>query len=158
LAYLAVTATPHTCDALATLFWPKADQERARGALRYTLTQLRSAIGEEWLHTSREQIALALHPNLTIDVAQVDHLYAQVQEHGHPVGYPCAECVADLQAIVALMQGLQAHRGRAPHATPSAAALGPPAQVLPVLPRRCSDANTNWPRLTIFSMTPLAGC
>lgn len=105
LAYLAVTGVPHTRDSLATLFWPEADQEKARGALRYTLAQLRSAIGDEWLHTTREQIALAQHPNIHIDVAQVDLLYTQVQRHGHPTGQPCGDCVEKLQAILVLKQG-----------------------------------------------------
>ena len=37
LAYLAVTGTRHGRDTLAAMFWPEADDGRARGALRRTL-------------------------------------------------------------------------------------------------------------------------
>src|SRR4051812_18433130 len=49
LAYLA-TARPlgfHRRDKLVTLFWPDLDKERARGALRTTLSRLRDDLGDD---------------------------------------------------------------------------------------------------------------
>ena len=45
IAYLAVTAQPQSRDSLAALLWPDAETERARGALRRTLSTLRSGLG-----------------------------------------------------------------------------------------------------------------
>src|SRR5438552_19019957 len=44
LAYLAVTAHPEGRERLAALLWPDANEEHARGALRRTLSALRSAL------------------------------------------------------------------------------------------------------------------
>ena len=109
LSYLAVTGIPHTRDALATLFWPESDHTHARGALRYTLAQLKAVLGDGWLAIAREQIGLAsggpIAIDITIDAVQVKHLLAQVQAHGHPAQPLCDECLARLQEIVRLYQG-----------------------------------------------------
>src|ERR1051325_2725802 len=83
LAYLAATGVSHTRDALAVLFWPEADQEHARGALRYTLAQLKAALGDGWLQVSRDQIGLLAQSDLLVDIRQVQELLAQVQAHSH---------------------------------------------------------------------------
>ena len=49
LVYLAVTGRPQGRDALAGLLWPEYDQERARAALRRTLSVLKKALGGRWL-------------------------------------------------------------------------------------------------------------
>ena len=105
LAYLAVTGAPQTRDALAALLWPEADQARARGALRYTLSQLKSAIGDEWLYSTRDLIGLRAGPHLTVDVAQVERLLAQVAAHGHSLQQPCALCAPLLHSLLALQHG-----------------------------------------------------
>lgn len=105
LAYLAVTGVPHTRDALATLFWPEADQEHGRGALRYTLGQLKAVLGDSWLHVTREQLGLLAHPDLFVDVVQVRALLAQVDAHGHPSRQTCANCVTLLEQVAALSRG-----------------------------------------------------
>ncbi len=66
LAYLAVTGRPHTRDALATLLWGDSDQQHARGALRRTLSVLRSAVGEGVLNAADDTIGLG--PGLWCDV------------------------------------------------------------------------------------------
>ena len=68
LAYLAVTGARPTRDALATMFWPEANQAAARNALRYTLGVLKKTIGREWLVCDRESIALAPQAALWLDV------------------------------------------------------------------------------------------
>ena len=47
LAYLAVEAEkPHRRETLAGLFWPERPEREALGNLRYTLSDLRGAIGD----------------------------------------------------------------------------------------------------------------
>ncbi|MBA2464421.1 MAG: AAA family ATPase [Nocardioidaceae bacterium] len=69
LAHLAVTERPRPRDSLADLLWPGSDPERARGALRRTLSSLRSAIGHELLEATRDHVRLIRGPGLAIDVA-----------------------------------------------------------------------------------------
>jgi DNA-binding SARP family transcriptional activator len=58
VAYLAVTGQPQARDSLAALLWPDAEAERARGALRRTLSTLRSGLGGEELRVEGHRIAL----------------------------------------------------------------------------------------------------
>lgn len=58
LAYLAVTGQPQARDSLAALLWPDAETERARGALRRTLSTLRTGLGGDELRVARLRIAL----------------------------------------------------------------------------------------------------
>src|SRR3954466_4118917 len=60
LAYLAA-ARPygfHRRDKLVTLFWPDLDKERARGALRTTLSRLRDDLGDIIESRGVEEIAI----------------------------------------------------------------------------------------------------
>ena len=68
LAHLAVTERPRPRDSLADLLWPASDPERARGALRRTLSSLRSAVGSELLEATRDHVCLLRGPGLEIDV------------------------------------------------------------------------------------------
>lgn len=105
LAYLAVTQRAHTRSALSALFWPETDETRGRGALRYTLSVLNAALGEGWLRSTREQIALQQSANLFVDTIQVDVLSARLRAHKHLLRQPCAECVPLLDEIIALQRG-----------------------------------------------------
>jgi DNA-binding SARP family transcriptional activator len=53
LAYLAVTGQPQGRETLAALLWPDAGEQEARGALRRTLSVLRSGLGDRWLRAQR---------------------------------------------------------------------------------------------------------
>ena len=68
LAHLAVTARPRPRDALADLLWPGSDLEHARGALRRTLSSLRSAVGAAYLETTRDHVRLVRGADLVVDV------------------------------------------------------------------------------------------
>jgi DNA-binding SARP family transcriptional activator/predicted negative regulator of RcsB-dependent stress response len=68
LAHLALSDRPRSRDALCDLLWPAQDSERARGALRRTLSTLRGAIGEEWVETQADGVALLRGDDLEIDV------------------------------------------------------------------------------------------
>jgi DNA-binding SARP family transcriptional activator len=70
LAYLAVTARPHTRDALCSLLWPESDHEHARAALRRTLSTLRKGLGDEWVEAERDRVDLRRRPSLRVDVAE----------------------------------------------------------------------------------------
>jgi DNA-binding SARP family transcriptional activator len=58
LAYLAVTGTPHSRDALATLLWPERSQSRARAYLRRALSVLNRILGEGPLAIDRKTASL----------------------------------------------------------------------------------------------------
>jgi len=74
LAHLALAETPRSREALCELLWPRHDPERARGALRRTLSTVRKAIGEEWLETTGDAVALRLGAGLDLDVARFREL------------------------------------------------------------------------------------
>ena len=58
LALLATERRPFAREALAAMLWPESDDESARGALRRTLSVLRSALGDRWLRVDRSTVAL----------------------------------------------------------------------------------------------------
>jgi DNA-binding SARP family transcriptional activator/tetratricopeptide (TPR) repeat protein len=71
LALLAVEGRPYARDELAALFWPDSDDESARGALRRTLSVLRTALGDRWLRVDRAVVALGTQ-GTWIDLAAMD--------------------------------------------------------------------------------------
>jgi DNA-binding SARP family transcriptional activator len=75
LAYLAVTGQAQGRDRLAALLWPEADQERARGALRRTLSALRGVLGGEHLSTDGLKVSLDV-AGLECDVTRFRALLA----------------------------------------------------------------------------------
>jgi DNA-binding SARP family transcriptional activator len=89
LAHLALADRPRPRDVLAELLWPEHDAEHARGALRRTLSTLRSAIGAEALESTRDRVALLTGPELEVDV----HRFRALTAGG------------DLEAAVALFRG-----------------------------------------------------
>ncbi len=73
VALVAAEARPFARDELAAMFWPDADDEAARGALRRTLSALRTAIGEGGFDIGRSQVAI--HPaGTTVDLAAFERL------------------------------------------------------------------------------------
>jgi predicted ATPase/DNA-binding SARP family transcriptional activator len=80
LAYLAVTQTGHSRDALAALFWPDYDQSSAYAYLRRTLWTLNKTLGGGWIAARRNTISLELHPNIWVDVNRFIEIYANCIE------------------------------------------------------------------------------
>lgn len=73
VALLAVEHRPYARDELAALFWPESDDESARSALRRTLSVLRSALGDRWLHVDRWTVSLAAHgDDVWLDLAAIE--------------------------------------------------------------------------------------
>jgi DNA-binding SARP family transcriptional activator len=68
LAHLALAERPRSREALCELLWPTSDPEQARGALRRTLSTLRKAIGDEWIDTAADSVALSAGQGLELDV------------------------------------------------------------------------------------------
>jgi DNA-binding SARP family transcriptional activator len=101
LAYLAVTGAVHSRDTLCGLLWPDQAQDSARGALRRTLSVLRSGIGGEALVADRAAVGLRREAVERLDVAE---LRAGVGSalHGHPPESPCPRCRQPLAALAAL--------------------------------------------------------
>jgi DNA-binding SARP family transcriptional activator len=77
LALLALTRRPRSREALCELLWPGHDSEHARGALRRTLSALRKAVGEEWIETVGDSVALERRPGLELDVERFRELAAE---------------------------------------------------------------------------------
>src|SRR5438093_1478112 len=58
LAYLAVTDGPHRRESIAALLWPEHDDEHGRGALRRTLSVVRTGLGGRWLVAEGDDVGL----------------------------------------------------------------------------------------------------
>lgn len=69
LVYLAVSEQPQRRATLAALLWPDADEQKSRGALRRTLSVLRTALSDRWLDTEGETIALQ-RTGVRVDVSE----------------------------------------------------------------------------------------
>ncbi len=91
LAYLVLTARPVAREGLCDLLWPDQDPERARGALRRTLSTLRAGVGADVLVTAGDTVAVA--EGADVDVVRFRALSG-----------PDAT-VADLEAAAALFRG-----------------------------------------------------
>jgi DNA-binding SARP family transcriptional activator len=74
LAHLALAERPRSREALCELLWPGHDAEHARGALRRTLSALRKSIGEEWIETRGDSVALLRDAGLELDVERFREL------------------------------------------------------------------------------------
>jgi DNA-binding SARP family transcriptional activator len=77
LAHLALAERPRSREALCGLLWPAHDPDRARGALRRTLSTLRKGIGDEWIDAAGDSLALRRGPGLELDVERFRALTAE---------------------------------------------------------------------------------
>ena len=68
LAHLALAERPRSREALCGLLWPAHDPDRARGALRRTLSTLRKGIGDEWISSAGDSLVLRRGSDLDLDV------------------------------------------------------------------------------------------
>lgn len=76
LAHLALADRPRSREGLCELLWPGHDPEHARGALRRTLSALRKSVGDEWIETAGDSVALRRGPGLELDVERFRELAA----------------------------------------------------------------------------------
>jgi DNA-binding SARP family transcriptional activator len=91
VALVAADGRPFARDELAAMFWPEADDEAARGALRRTLSALRTAVGVSGLVIGRAQVALD-RTAAWVDLAELERLMASSRP-------------TDLEAAAALARG-----------------------------------------------------
>ncbi len=91
VALVAAEGRPFARDELAAIFWPEADDEAARGALRRTLSALRSAVGDVGLLIERTRVALD-PVRASVDLADLERLEASERRD-------------DLEAAAALARG-----------------------------------------------------
>jgi DNA-binding SARP family transcriptional activator/tetratricopeptide (TPR) repeat protein len=71
LVVLAVEQRPFARDELAAMLWPESDEGAAHGALRRTLSVLRSALGGRWLQVDRARVGLE-RQGVWLDLAVLD--------------------------------------------------------------------------------------
>jgi predicted ATPase/DNA-binding SARP family transcriptional activator len=104
LAYLAVTGTPHSRDALATLLWPEHNQSRARAYLRRVLSELNRTLGEGILAIDRESSGIDPAAAVWLDVNEYRQQLAACETHGHPAAEVCSDCLAPLEEAITLYE------------------------------------------------------
>ena len=104
LAYLAVTGRPHGRDALAALLWPDLNQDRARAALRRTLSALRKGLGGSGLAAGRTRVSLEFE-GMWLDTARFHELIGAARAHDHPAEEVCQRCISDLGEAAELSRG-----------------------------------------------------
>ena len=71
LAYLCERETAASRDELAWLLWPDSTGDRARGALRRTISSLRRALGGRWVEADRDRVVF-LREDTDVDTAALD--------------------------------------------------------------------------------------
>ena len=91
IALVAAEGRPFARDELAAMFWPDADDEAARGALRRTLSALRTAVGDQGLTIDRARVALD-PTTCWVDLLELERLAA-------------SDRASDLEAAVTLARG-----------------------------------------------------
>lgn len=101
LAYMAVEGATAR-DTLTTLLWPEADPERAKAALRRTLSSLRSGVKG---HIDADRNRVDLTGDIRIDIDEFYKALALTEEHGHSRQDVCPECVEPLMSATSLFRG-----------------------------------------------------
>ena len=104
VAYLAVTGTSASRDTLASLLWGELDSNRARGALRRTLSVLRKALGNRWLAVESDRVRLE-GEGIYLDMAEAEDLRNSVESHDDHSSEACAGCLRRLERAAALYRG-----------------------------------------------------
>ncbi|MGE5250072.1 MAG: alpha/beta fold hydrolase [Bacteroidota bacterium] len=105
LAYLAVTGSMQSREALAALFWPEHDQSGALANLRRELSRLKEVLGADLLLADRLQAGLASGAQVALDVAAFRQLVKESSEHRHTEGDPCTQCFDRLREALEIYQG-----------------------------------------------------
>ena len=103
--YLSLTHQTHRRDSLVNLLWPHSDQTKARGHLRGCLYNLHKVLGDGWLHSDRETVALKPDADLWVDVDAFRSLLAGCKGHGHPGDGVCPYCLKPLGEAAELYRG-----------------------------------------------------
>lgn len=103
LAYLGVTARPQAREGLVSFLWPQADEEHGRGALRRTLSNIRSVLGRDALDVDRSSVGLT--SEVEVDVISFRRAVHQADEHPHEMATACDRCLALLERAAGMNPG-----------------------------------------------------
>jgi len=106
LAFLAVTDTSHSRSVIADLLWSELSPDRAGGALRRTLSALRTGLGEQRLRTDRTSIALVM-TDVWFDLAESRALAADSKATAEGLRRACELHRDDLLAGFALRDSVR---------------------------------------------------
>lgn len=102
LAYLTVEHSADR-DLLAGLFWADSPADRARAALRRTLSALRGGIGGEAIRADRHQVVLV--EGFTSDIEGFETRISETAGHGHDPKDVCPDCIGPLEQAADLYRG-----------------------------------------------------
>ncbi len=105
LFYLAASGKAHSRETLAAMFWPDSETSRAFAYLRRSIFAIKQALGESWLATDRELVALARPGDTWLDAAEFRRLVAAARRHAHASPQACSECREMLENAANLYQG-----------------------------------------------------
>lgn len=85
LAYLANEPGGHSRESLSALLWPDYDPSSAFKNLRQVLWEIQKTLGEGWLISDRERVALINDPaRVWLDVHQFEELFARSKTEQDP--------------------------------------------------------------------------
>lgn len=84
LAYLSVERGQHQRASLSSLLWTDYEQAKAYKNLRQTLWEIQRVLGENWLETDREAIALNLKGDVQLDVEKFNSLVEKSRAESDP--------------------------------------------------------------------------
>jgi DNA-binding SARP family transcriptional activator/predicted ATPase len=102
LAYLAVSGQPHHREVLATLLWPEQPHHAARNNLRRVLFSLHRVLGDGWLASAGESLALRADADAVVDVHRFRAILAQQRPAAQAGRMPGVEDLDALEEAVAL--------------------------------------------------------
>lgn len=106
LAYLAVEADrSHHRDTIVGLLWPDSPDAAARTNLRQVLTNLRDAIGADFLITTRDSLQFNPASDYELDVTHFTSLLGECARHRHRHIARCPACAARLEEAIQLYRG-----------------------------------------------------
>ncbi|MCJ7537927.1 MAG: AAA family ATPase [Anaerolineales bacterium] len=78
LAYLLMNSkSQHRREKIAGILWPESDEPSARSKLRYSLWQLRSAIGDDYFLADKMSLAFNQDADHWVDCAELEHTPAE---------------------------------------------------------------------------------
>ena len=105
IAYLAVIGKPVSRDTLVNLLWSRYGRAEGHGALRRTLSTIRSSLGREFIDAEREAICLSESADTWIDLLRCKELLDLARSHPHRQQAICRACLPLLLEAAKLYQG-----------------------------------------------------
>jgi DNA-binding SARP family transcriptional activator len=106
LAYLVLERErPHRRERLAALLWPDQSDKHARQSLRQALSHLKSALGDEFLLATPQDVQIDPQTQVSSDVQAFRSLLSACQKHNHFAPEACLPCLKRQEQASALYRG-----------------------------------------------------